>query len=358
MDSSVAPNEDLKGPNHWRYEDDVFPLTAHPRLLSTWTLIEAWLRILQLLALLGVLTWSMFFLPELLRMSFTSNLNQHAPALKHLQSMTTQPTPITPESHSGPLQQLKPDDSAEAIERPSRSTSPNQGPLPIGLFWFAFRNGIGRRGWGADQLDLPAHKSMANIGLWVALERGCHWMVVAEHIWMVAFEYSTSRPFRRTVLGGPQKRRRVHHRRLGIRQTHAGMVRQRSSCRHAQYDLGGSDRDLVRSTHHPVRDATASPPPHDGTSLGCGRPTVFVFRVLSTVRLDLAQDQPRLRKVCHWSSACFSSHRRTVVTTTACDHVNGDTETGSPLWGCTCLGEDPFEGRPAGPPNRTLQEPD
>ena len=114
MDSSVAPKEVPEGLNHWRYEDDVFSLTAHPRLLNTWTLIEAWLRILQLLALLGVLTWSMFFLPELLRMSFTSNLNQHAPALKHLQSMTTQPTPITPESHSGPLQQLKPDDSAEA----------------------------------------------------------------------------------------------------------------------------------------------------------------------------------------------------------------------------------------------------
>ena len=114
MDYSAAPNEGPEGLNHCQYENDVFPLTVHPRLLSTWKLIEAWLRILQLLALLGVLTWSMLFLPELLRMSFTSNLNRHAPALKHLQSTTTQPTPSTPESHSGPLQQLKPKDSAEA----------------------------------------------------------------------------------------------------------------------------------------------------------------------------------------------------------------------------------------------------
>ncbi len=116
MDSSAAPNEGPEGLNHWQYEDNVFPLTAHPRLLSTWKLIEAWLRILQLLALLGVLTWSMFFLPELLRVSFTSNLDQHAPALKHLQSTTTQSTPSAPESQSGPLQQLKPEDSAEAYQ--------------------------------------------------------------------------------------------------------------------------------------------------------------------------------------------------------------------------------------------------
>ena len=113
MDSPAAPNEEPEGLNHWQYGDDVFPLIAHSRLLNTWKLLEAWLRILQLLALLGVLTWSMFFLPELLRISFTSNLNQHAPALKHLQSTTTQPTSSTQESQSGPLQQLKPEDSAE-----------------------------------------------------------------------------------------------------------------------------------------------------------------------------------------------------------------------------------------------------
>ena len=137
---------------------------------------------------------------------------------------------------------------------------PIKGHFRLACFGLPSRNGIGQRGWGADQLDLLARKSVANIGLRVAFERGCHRMVVAKHIWMVASEYRTSRPFRRTVLGGPQKRRRFHHRRLGVRQTHVGMVCQRSSRRHAQYDLGGSDRDLVRSTYHPVRDAAAASP--------------------------------------------------------------------------------------------------
>ena len=55
MESPAAPKEGPEGLKHWQYEDDVFPITAHPRLISTWKLLEAWLRILQLLALLGVL---------------------------------------------------------------------------------------------------------------------------------------------------------------------------------------------------------------------------------------------------------------------------------------------------------------
>ena len=106
--------EQTDGLNHWRYEDDVFPLTAHPRLLSTWTLIEAWLRILQLLALLGVLTWSMFFLPEVYEMSHS----QPKPTYPSLDSFAEHDDsnrhPALPKSQSGPLQQLRPADSAEA----------------------------------------------------------------------------------------------------------------------------------------------------------------------------------------------------------------------------------------------------
>ena len=224
MDSPAAPNEGPEGLNHWQYEDDVFPLTAHPRLLNTWKLIEAWLRILQLLALLGVLTWSMFFLPELLRISFTSNLNQHAPALKHLQSTTTGNDTQHPRNHSLDHATVETRGFCRGLSIIRLGVPrPIKGHFRLACFGLPSRNGIGQCFWGNGQLDLLARKSMANIGLRVAVDgvppdgRG----------WMVASEYRTSRPFRRTVLGGPQKRRRVHHRRLGLRQTHVGMVCQR-----------------------------------------------------------------------------------------------------------------------------------
>ena len=84
MDSRVTPNEEPEGLNHWQYGDDVFPLIAHSRLLNTWKLLEAWLRILQLLALLGVLAWSALFLPKMLLSVHTSNLHRHTPALTNL----------------------------------------------------------------------------------------------------------------------------------------------------------------------------------------------------------------------------------------------------------------------------------
>lgn len=105
---------------------------------------------------------------------------------------------------------------------------PIKGHVRLACFGLPSRNGIGQRGWGADQLDLPARKPMANIGLRIALGRGSRRMVMAELIWMVASEYSPSRPFRRTVHGGAPKRTRGLHRRLGVRQAHVGMVCQRS----------------------------------------------------------------------------------------------------------------------------------
>lgn len=114
MNSSGTLDAQLQDLNNWQYEKDVFPLVAPTRLLNTWKLIEAWLRILQLLALLSVLIWSMLFLPDLLRIAIRPNLDQHAPALRHLQSATDQNTPNAGmETASGPLQDLKPEDSAE-----------------------------------------------------------------------------------------------------------------------------------------------------------------------------------------------------------------------------------------------------
>ena len=116
MDSPVAPNEEPEGLNHWQYGDDVFPLTAHSRLLNTWKLLEAWLRILQLLALLGVLAWSVLLLPELLRSVHTAKLHRHTPALTNLHmsangnegNTNTEAVQV-----SGTMQNLEPEASAE-----------------------------------------------------------------------------------------------------------------------------------------------------------------------------------------------------------------------------------------------------
>lgn len=116
MDRSAALDEQTKALKNWQYEDNVFPLLAHPRLLSTWTLIEAWLRILQLLALLGVLTWSVLFLPELLRSVHRSNLYRHTPALTNLhvaQIETKSDTDPGVKPASGSIQTLEPEASPE-----------------------------------------------------------------------------------------------------------------------------------------------------------------------------------------------------------------------------------------------------
>ena len=112
MDSHAAPNEGPEGLNHWQYEDDVFPLIAHSRLLNTWKLLEAWLRILQLLALLGLLTWSALFLPELLRSVHRSNLYRHTPVLTNLamaQIETESDTDPEVKPASGSIQTLEPE---------------------------------------------------------------------------------------------------------------------------------------------------------------------------------------------------------------------------------------------------------
>ena len=116
MDSPVTPNEEPEGLNHWQYGDDIFPLTAHSRLLNTWKLLEAWLRILQLLAFLGVLAWSMLLLPELLRSVHTAKLHRHTPALTNLHmaangnegNTNTEVVRV-----SGTMQNLEPEASAE-----------------------------------------------------------------------------------------------------------------------------------------------------------------------------------------------------------------------------------------------------
>ncbi len=116
MDRCAALDEQTKALKNWQYEDNVFPLLAHPRLFSTWTLIEAWLRILQLLALLGVLTWSVLFLPELLRSVHSSNLHRHTTVLTNLHTAQIETESdadpeVKPASRS--MQTLEPEDSSE-----------------------------------------------------------------------------------------------------------------------------------------------------------------------------------------------------------------------------------------------------
>ena len=116
MGSSAASNEEPEGLNHWQYEDDVFPLTTYSRLLNTWKLLEAWLRILQLLALLGVLAWSVLFLPKLLRSVHTSNLHRHTSALTnlHMAAIETEGDCSNERTGaSGSMQTLEPEASPE-----------------------------------------------------------------------------------------------------------------------------------------------------------------------------------------------------------------------------------------------------
>ena len=116
MDSCDSRDGQSEALNNWKYEDNVFPLLAHNRLLSIWTLIETWLRILQLLALLGVLTWSVLSLPELLRSVHTSNLHRHTSALTnlHMPAIETESdTSAEGTGASGALQTLEPEASPE-----------------------------------------------------------------------------------------------------------------------------------------------------------------------------------------------------------------------------------------------------
>ena len=116
MDSPVTPNEEPEGLNHWQYGDDVFPLIAHSRLLNTWKLLEAWLRILQLLALLGVLAWSALFLPKMLLSVHTSNLHRHTPALTNLHMAAIEAEGDSSNERtgaSGSMQTLEPEASPE-----------------------------------------------------------------------------------------------------------------------------------------------------------------------------------------------------------------------------------------------------
>ena len=115
MDPSATQPEQTDDHRTWQYGDDVFPLIARTPLLNTWKLVEAWLRILQLFALCGVLAWSVTSLPEVIRNVHRANLYRHIPALTHLHSAAAQTNPSTAvEPSSGAMQTLRPADSPEA----------------------------------------------------------------------------------------------------------------------------------------------------------------------------------------------------------------------------------------------------
>ena len=84
MAATSEQNEQTKGLENWQYQDDVFPMVAENRLWNTWKLLEAWLRILQLFAMLGVLGVSVVSFPEVMRGLEQINLYTHAPALTDL----------------------------------------------------------------------------------------------------------------------------------------------------------------------------------------------------------------------------------------------------------------------------------
>ena len=85
MVATSEQNDQTKGLENWKYQDDIFPMVAQNRLGNTWKLFEAWLRILQLIALLGVLGVSMVSFPEVMRGVEQLNFYQHAPALTDFQ---------------------------------------------------------------------------------------------------------------------------------------------------------------------------------------------------------------------------------------------------------------------------------
>ena len=115
MDPSATQPEQTDDHRTWQYGDDVFPLIAPTPLLNTWKLFEAWLRILQLFALCGVLAWSVASLPEVIRNVHRANLYRHIPALTHLHSAAAQTKPnAAVEPSSGAMQTLRPADSPKA----------------------------------------------------------------------------------------------------------------------------------------------------------------------------------------------------------------------------------------------------
>ena len=59
MVATSEQNDQTKDLENWKYQDDIFPMVAQNRLGNTWRLFEAWLRILQLSTLLGVLGLSL-----------------------------------------------------------------------------------------------------------------------------------------------------------------------------------------------------------------------------------------------------------------------------------------------------------
>lgn len=85
MVASSEQNEQTKVLESWQYEDDVFSMVAQDRLRNTWKLFEAWIRILQIFALFGVLGVSVISFPEVMRGLEQTNLYQHTPALTDFQ---------------------------------------------------------------------------------------------------------------------------------------------------------------------------------------------------------------------------------------------------------------------------------